>query len=205
MTKAAPQIRVRSAVPADAHAIHAIIDQCAASGSVLPRAVEDIDLWIETFVVGVINDTPVACASLTVRGDPSVGEIRSVAVSEAARGTGLGKAIILYLIDEAHSIGLERLFLLTRIPGFFERCGFRTIHPEELPDSFLADLMHVQRRSLFNKIVMTRPIDMISGFADAPTLDRSPSRAPAHEPARRAHKQHTETKPAGPRHAERVA
>lgn len=178
----APEIRVRTAYREDSRAIHAIIDEVAATGAVLPRAIEDIDLWIESFVVGTLGDGIVSCAALNTVGGPRIAEIRSVAVSSKARGTGLGRSMIDYLVDEAHSLGLERLFLLTRVPAFFEKCGFRTIEVEALPDSFLADLVHIQKRSLFNKFVMTRDIAMLSGLADAPTVDAS--RARAAKPAR---------------------
>ena len=42
------------------------------------------------------------------------------------------------------------------------------IEPEALPDSFLADLVHVQRRSLFNKIVMTREISAFARLSEMP-------------------------------------
>jgi len=177
-------IRVRTAYREDARAIHRIIDEVAATGAVLPRGIEDIDLWIESFVVGTVEDGIVSCAALNTVGGPRIAEIRSVAVSSAARGTGLGRSMIDYLVDEAHSLGLERLFLLTRVPAFFEKCGFRTIQVEELPDSFLADLVHIQKRSLFNKFVMTRDIAMLSGFADAPTVDASRTRDAAAARAR---------------------
>lgn len=171
-----PEIRVRSAYREDLHAIHRIIDEVAATGAVLPRAIEDIDLWLESFVVGTVDGVIASCAALNTVGGPRIAEIRSVAVSAQARGTGLGRTMIDYLVDEAHSLGLERLFLLTRVPAFFEKCGFRTIQPEELPDSFLTDLVHVQKRSVFNKFVMTRDIALLSGFEDAPTVDASRAR-----------------------------
>lgn len=175
---AAPQrlVQVRSATPEDSRAIHAIIDAVAATGAVLPRTIEDIDLWIESFVVGMVDGEVLGCAALMTVGGPRIAEIRSVAVLDGARGTGLGKQIVEYLVEEAHSLGLERVFLLTRVPAFFEKCGFRAVQVEDLPDSFLADLVHVQKRSLFNKFVMSRDIAMLSGFEDSSTLDRSGAR-----------------------------
>lgn len=163
---------VRSATPRDASAIHRIIDACAADGTVLPRDQEDITQAIPSFVVGVVRGEVVGCAALVTCG-PSLAEIRSVAVSPAGRGTGVGAAIISHLISEAHFLRFDRLFLLTRIPEFFRRLGFRVVDPDALPDSFLSDLVRCQKRSLFNKFVMTRslvngPIDALGpGFAGA--------------------------------------
>lgn len=198
-------VRVRSATPEDSRAIHAIIDAVAASGAVLPRSIEDIDLWIESFVVGMVDGQIMGCAALMTVGGPRVAEIRSVAVLDSARGTGLGRQIVQYLVDEAHSLGLERVFLLTRVPAFFEKCGFATIQPEELPDSFLADLVHIQKRSLFNKFVMSRDITLLSGLADSATLDGAPARRPRAPKPKHAASRTVESVVARQRIGERVA
>lgn len=167
-----PDLFVRTATCADAPAIHRIIDACAADGTVLPRHQEDIFQAIPSFVVGIVRGEIVGCAALVTCG-PALAEIRSVAVAPAGRGTGVGAAIIHHLISEAHFLRFDRLFLLTRIPEFFRRLGFRTVDPANFPDSFLLDLIRCQRRSLFNKFVMTRslvngPIDALGpGFAGA--------------------------------------
>ena len=199
-------VRVRSATPEDSRTIHAIIDAVAATGAVLPRSIEDIDLWIESFVVGMVDGQVLGCAALMTVGGPRIAEIRSVAVLDSARGTGLGRQIVEYLVEEAHSLGLERVFLLTRVPAFFEKCGFRTIQPEELPDSFLADLVHAQKRSLFNKFVMAREIALLSGFADSATVDGAAWRKVRAAKAKRAAATRTvEPVPARKRVGERVA
>lgn len=178
---------VRSATPRDASAIHRIIDACAADGTVLPRAEEDITQAIPSFVVGIVRGEIVGCAALVTCG-PALAEIRSVAVAPAGRGTGVGAAIIHHLISEAHFLRFDRLFLLTRIPEFFRKLGFRTVDPANFPDSFLLDLIRCQKRSLFNKFVMTRslvngPIDALGpGFAGALPLFDVPA-YPSHPDA----------------------
>ncbi len=44
--KQSVEIRVRTAYREDSREIHRIIDEVAATGAVLPRGIEDIDLWI---------------------------------------------------------------------------------------------------------------------------------------------------------------
>ncbi|MBL0927927.1 MAG: GNAT family N-acetyltransferase [Phycisphaerales bacterium] len=155
---AAAAVRVRAATPADVTDIHRIIDLCAAQGAVLPRHAEDIHACLPGFVVGELVDTAgprvMGCAALVACG-ADMAEIRSVAVDPESRGTGLGRAVVEHLVAEARALGVEQLFLLTRIPDFFARIGFSPIDPELLPDHFVADLIHVQKRSIFNKHVMT--------------------------------------------------
>jgi N-acetylglutamate synthase-like GNAT family acetyltransferase len=146
-------VTTRSANPRDAARIVEIIDECAAQGHVLPRDVENITLWIESFVVAEARGRVLGAAALAACG-PNLAEIRSVAVSDEARGLGVGRSLLTYLIREARALDLDRLFLLTRIPDFFGRLGFVVVDPERLPDPFIADVVHAQNRSFFNKHVM---------------------------------------------------
>jgi N-acetylglutamate synthase-like GNAT family acetyltransferase len=158
---------VRAARREDVHRLFEIIDECAATGSVLPRTVENIALTIESFFVGEVDGRIVGCCALVTCG-PSLAEIRSVATAEEGRGLGVARAVVEYAVIMGKALEFERLFLLTKIPRFFERIGFALIDPAALPDSFIADLVHAQKRSLFNKSVMMRNLtldaDMHSDF-----------------------------------------
>ena len=167
---------VRSAVAEDAPRIFAIIDACAAQGSVLPRAAEDVHAAVHSFVVAHDPADPAAllgCAALVSCG-PDMGEIRSVAVAPEGRGRGVGRAVVDYLVAEALAINLEHLFLLTRIPEFFSKLGFHAVDPNDLPDSFVADVVHTQRRSLFNKFVMTMNLDLLAPAPPPPAAATEP-------------------------------
>jgi Xaa-Pro aminopeptidase len=73
-------------------------------------------------------------------------------------GHGIGRRMVEFLLDESARLDLDRVFLLTRAPAFFERCGFRTIDPDDLPDSFVHDFLNIQRRTFTDRYVMTREI-----------------------------------------------
>lgn len=157
--KPASRVFVRAASAQDIHRIFEIIDQCAASGSVLPRTIENIALAIESFFVGEVDGRILGCCALVTCG-PSMAEIRSVATAEEGRGFGVARAVVEYAIVMGKALEFERLFLLTKIPGFFEKLGFSLVDPAALPDSFIADLVHAQKRSLFNKSVMIRNLTL---------------------------------------------
>jgi len=154
----------------DAHRIFEIIDECAASGAVLPRTIENIALTIESFFVGEVDGRVMGCAALVTCG-PAMAEVRSVATCADARGLGVARAVVEYIIVMAHALEFERLFLLTKIPDFFQKLGFASVDPESLPDSFIADVVHTQKRSLFNKTVMTRNLTL-DAPVPAPTQRR---------------------------------
>ncbi|HBL77779.1 MAG: hypothetical protein A2W90_02275 [Bacteroidetes bacterium GWF2_42_66] len=70
---------------------------------------------------------------LEIYGDDAL--IRSVAVAEEFRGTGLGKTICGELEQIAAESGVKTLYLLTTTAThFFERRGYRIVKREEFPD-----------------------------------------------------------------------
>lgn len=57
-----------------------------------------------------------------------VGLLRSLAVADSHRGSGLGRRLVQKLIDRGRASGLETLVLLTlSAPEYFPRFGFRVI------------------------------------------------------------------------------
>jgi amino-acid N-acetyltransferase len=65
--------------------------------------------------------------------DPSLAEIRSLAVAESAQGRHIGAALVEACMEEARTLGIARVFALTYRPGFFERQGFRLAEVMEFP------------------------------------------------------------------------
>lgn len=87
---------------------------------------------IDSFVVARSSDEVVGCAGLESYG--AFGLLRSVAVSESARGAGLGSKLVDAVAAAARAHGLSQLFLLTTTaPGFFEQRGFRVIERSAVP------------------------------------------------------------------------
>ncbi|HEX5724306.1 MAG TPA: arsenic resistance N-acetyltransferase ArsN2 [Longimicrobiaceae bacterium] len=64
------------------------------------------------------------------------GLLRSVAVSETKRGTGLGRRLTAAALEHARARGVRSLYLLTETAGgFFPRFGFERVERAELPAS----------------------------------------------------------------------
>ena len=55
-----------------------------------------------------------------------VGHIEDIVVSSKARGHGLGKKIVDYLVEKAESLGAYKVILdcKNELQGFYEKCGF---------------------------------------------------------------------------------
>jgi len=79
-----------------------------------------------------------ACGALTVSWE-DLGEIRSVAVARDRAGEGLGSAVVKACLDEARRLEIARVFVLTYIPKYFGRFGFREVGRDELPHKIWAE------------------------------------------------------------------
>ena len=152
-----PALEVRSAAPSDAPGVCELVSRWANAGRLLPRSILEVQNLIECFVVARLGEEVVGCAALIVCGE-AMAEIRSVAVDPRRTGHGIGRRMVEFLLDESMRLDLDRVFLLTRNPPFFERCGFRTIDPDDLPDSFVHDFVNIQQRTFADRSVMTREI-----------------------------------------------
>jgi amino-acid N-acetyltransferase len=118
-----PPPQIRAARPEDEPAIRALLE--AAS---LPTV--ELGRWLERFVVAERGGELVGAAGLEVHG--ADGLLRSVVVSEAERGGGVGGALTAGVLAEARAAGLRRVYLLTTTAeGYFPRLGFRRITREE--------------------------------------------------------------------------
>jgi amino-acid N-acetyltransferase len=87
---------------------------------------------LEHFLVAHLGQALVGCVGLEVLEE--VGLLRSVAVDEAHRGTGLGKELVAAMEEHAKDAGVRGLYLLTTTAeGFFAGLGYRKISREEAP------------------------------------------------------------------------
>jgi amino-acid N-acetyltransferase len=162
------EVCVRRARTADVATIKSLVDGYA--GRVL-LAKEIVNLYesVQEFLVAEWEGEVVGCGALHVLW-ADLGEIRTVAVHPTALGRGVGHAIVAALIENAHALGLERLFVLTFEKHFFGRHGFVEIDgtPVE-PEVFAAmlrsydagvaeflDLAHVKPNTLGNTRMLLR-------------------------------------------------
>lgn len=125
------KIALRSAEAGDDPALRALLHDAG-----LPF--EDVASGQQQFVVAIVEGDLVGCVGLEVFG--SAGLMRSLAVSEPHRGSGLGSALFERIVGDAKGRGLHHLFLLTTSAApFFAQRGFvpadRSATPEAMSQS----------------------------------------------------------------------
>jgi amino-acid N-acetyltransferase len=126
-TKNAKCVTLRSARPADLPSVLTLLDR-----SNLPRAgVADA---LPYFVVAENEGELVGVAGLEVYGDSAL--LRSVAVEESWRGSGVGRTLIERALSVTREHGIRDVFLLTTTAEhYFPRFGFTCVSRDSVTEA----------------------------------------------------------------------
>jgi len=152
-----PRVSVRTALRADAPDICRIVNAWADQGLTLRRTEDEIRTNAGEFVVAERQGHPVGCGALAVFS-PALAEIRSIAVDPDCRGGGVSRLVVEFLVDTALVLEIDELVLLTRIPEFFAKFGFREITTEDLSPSFLDETIVGRGRTIAGRTIMRRDL-----------------------------------------------
>ncbi|MSQ90052.1 MAG: argininosuccinate lyase [Phycisphaerales bacterium] len=147
-------ITIREAHINDLDAICDIVAHWARAGEHLPRSREEILESLSEFAVAVEGQEVVGCGSLWIY-TPQLAEIRSLGVIPSRKGGGLGSTLTRYFVDWAADLGIPKVFVLTRAPDFFARCGFKTVSVSVLPEKVLKDCAKCPRNTACDEVAMT--------------------------------------------------
>lgn len=134
-------MKIRKARIGDVDAIHRLINGYAEKGLMLPRSLSLLYESIREFAVADEGGLIIGTASLHILWH-DLAEIRAVAVHSEYTRRGVGRALLAFLIEEARTLGIPRLFALTYKPEFFQKCGFRLVPKEELPQKVWRDCIN---------------------------------------------------------------
>lgn len=130
---------IRKAVAKDIGDIHKLLSHYAEQGLLLPRSLSELYDHLRDFSVIEDGDSGIiAVCALGVCWE-DLGEIRSLAVVEEGHGKNLGTRLVDNCLEEAASLGLKKIFVLTYVPEFFTRVGFRNIEKSTLPHKIWAE------------------------------------------------------------------
>ena len=128
----------RTATPADAPALDALIGAHQHEGHLLPRELSELRRRAPRFVVAEAEGRLVACAELAPLS-ARVAEIRSLVVAGDVRRVGLGARIVGELRARATAAGFESLCAFTHDPRLFVRHNFSIVPHVWLPEKIATD------------------------------------------------------------------
>jgi amino-acid N-acetyltransferase len=126
------------------------------SGVILERSDDEVATNIRSYTLAFVNGELVGFCALHVHTS-YLAEIRSLIVKDEFRGQKIGEKLISKLLDEAKSLGLQRVLSLTYKQAFFERLGFVEIPKESLPEHKIwADCIKCKHFPICNEVSLIK-------------------------------------------------
>lgn len=129
---------LRTARVDDAAAIHALIEDHADEGHLLPRTLAELTTRSARFVVAVAGARVVGCAELAPLSS-AVAEVRSLVVHRDARLDGVGRRLVQELVRRARVQGFDTVSAFTHSPAYFIRMGFSIVPHAWMREKIVAD------------------------------------------------------------------
>jgi len=148
---------IRKARIEDVKKIHQLINQSASRGEMLPRSLGELYDNLRDYFVHIHDDVVTGTGALHICWE-NLAEVRSLCVGEAARGRGVGRALVDACVEEAKTYDIQKLFLLTYQLEFFQKCGFTITDKKVFPQKIWSDCIKCAKFPECDETAMIREI-----------------------------------------------
>lgn len=148
---------IRKAKLGDVKSIADLVAPLAEQGLMLPLPLGQVTARLRDFLVDDCDGEIKGVVAVHVTWDRLV-ELRSLAVRQSARNTGLGKQLVEAAVAEAEALEATEIFTLTYIPEFFEKFGFSRIDRAQLPHKVWQDCTNCPKFPDCGEIALLRPL-----------------------------------------------
>ena len=150
------QIEFVKASLADIPKMQELVRPEVESGVILERSDDEIATNIRSYTLALFNGELVGFTALHIH-TAYLAEIRSLIVKDGFRGQKIGEKLINKVLDEARTLGLQRVLSLTYKQAFFERLGFVEIPKESLPEHKIwADCIKCKHFPICNEVSLIK-------------------------------------------------
>jgi amino-acid N-acetyltransferase len=150
-------MNIRRAKISDAEAIYSLINYYAERDKMLFRPLADIYENLQAFTVAEVDGNVLGCCALQIIWS-DLAEIKSLAVDEANTDRGLGKMLVAAATEQAHQLGLTKIFALTLNLAFFEKLGFSVVEKDELPMKVWSDCAKCPKQQDCDEVAVVKTI-----------------------------------------------
>ena len=114
--------------------MQALVANEVKEGIILNRSEDEVATNIRSYVLAKDGDKIVGYTALHIHSK-RLAEIRSLIVDTAYRGQKVGQKLEEFAVQEAKTLGVqEDVLVLTYLPAFFEKLGFKEINKEVIPE-----------------------------------------------------------------------
>jgi amino-acid N-acetyltransferase len=149
--------KIEKAKVKDGLEIQKIINVYAKEGKMLERSILEIYENIRDFFVYKKKGKIVGVAALTICWE-DLAEIRSLAVVKSESKKGIGKRLVRKCINEAKKLGIKKVFVLTYIPEYFSKFGFKKVSRNDLPHKIWKDCIKCVKFPDCNEVPMVKEV-----------------------------------------------
>lgn len=149
------KISIRKAKIQDIPGIARLINNYARSGFMLTVKKSWVKQNIDNFQVASESSKIVGCCLLFVFS-PKLAEIRSLAVLDAYKGKNIGSRLVKTILKKSRILGIERVFLLTAIPEFFIKLGFKKVNKNIFPQKIWKDCIKCKKFRFCDEIALLK-------------------------------------------------
>jgi len=130
---------IRKAKIKEAKQIQGLINYYAAKNLMFSRPLNEIYENIRDFWVNKEHNKINSCCGLHIIGWEKLAEIKSLAVCKKKQRKGIAKSLVNKCFEEAKELGVKKIFVLTYVPSFFKKLGFKKISKSKLPHKIWAE------------------------------------------------------------------
>lgn len=131
-------MKIRKAKIPDIRVIHKLINDFARRGEMLPRSLNELYENLRDFYVADNSIDIVGVCALHILWE-DLAEVRSLVVKKEYQKSGIGSMLVKKCLQETRKLGVKRVFVLTYIPDFFKKLGFKEIDKSKLPQKIWGD------------------------------------------------------------------
>ena len=131
---------IRSARTSDIKQLRQIIDTYALGRRLLTKETVTLYESVQEFTVAEIDGEVIGCGALHILWE-DLAEVRTMAVVEKYRGTGIGSQLLDHITKRAIELGVKRIFCLTFETDFFSRHGFVEIQGTPVDPAVYQELL----------------------------------------------------------------
>ncbi|HKI60538.1 MAG TPA: N-acetyltransferase [Mariprofundaceae bacterium] len=155
------RILIRNAEADDVKAMHTMLLPYSEKKIVLPRTEDSLFQHLQEFLVADYDGKLVGLAALHVY-QANLAEVRSLVVCDSHQGMGVGKLLVEGCERFAASLGIQRLFALTYVDGFFSNMGYQVVAKESLPHKIWTACIHCEKFSSCDEIAVEKRLTVES-------------------------------------------
>ncbi|MFP4472551.1 MAG: N-acetyltransferase [Candidatus Omnitrophota bacterium] len=148
--------RIEQATMKDAQEIHRLVRNSARRQEMLPRPLQSVYENLRNFFI-CRNRTGrvIGCCAMQIVWE-DLAEIRSLAVEPRYHRKGIGRMLVGAALSEAARMEIKEVFLLTYVPEFFQKFGFRRVSKKRLPHKIWTDCLNCPQFPDCDEVAMLR-------------------------------------------------